>query len=205
MWVVFRKSDKKVVGLGVDTPVPIEKEAAVRDVVQSLIDAGDPEEYDAVQSERQGSLADLSMAIAQGTVSVREDKSGGAQIVAEEPPGPLFLSVTTSAKDFHPVDQVPLLPGDGESFLVITLKKLDWQGKPMIRKTKDNDVIWLRSSHGTVREDKEESPREIRSVTLASGSASFRLYSDKAKRLASVQLLAADRNLQTGTLQVEFT
>lgn len=216
MWVVFRKSDKQVVGSSVDAGVDLTKEDALNGVVEGLIDRLEPSEYDAVEVNDPVGLAVLARALSRGTAKVKELTEGKLDVADESPEGS-FLTVTTNATQFHPVDRVPLIPADGTSFLVITLQKVSLQGTPLTRQTIDNEVIWLRTICGSLREDTTapagggkqeisdtEGPREIRSVTLASGTARFRLYSETAKRLATVEMLSANHEMRLGGLRVEF-
>ena len=201
MWVVFRKSDGAVVGsTGASKD---DKEKAVRHVAGNLIGKPDAADFDAIEVTDEDQLFRLAENASRGRARV-QTRSGTLSLV-EETREDSRLTVTTNATELHPVDQVPLIPGDGESFLVVTLQKRSReQGAPMTRVTKDNDVIWLRASHGTLREDRDQNPQEIRSVKLAGGTAKFRLYSERAKRLATVDMLSANPELEAGGLRVEF-
>jgi hypothetical protein len=203
MWVVFRKSDGAVVGASADSEVDIEKDKALQEVVANLVDGGSPAQYDAVQVKDRTKVVSLTERAHRGKAKVRPGKGGELDFVDDTPEESL-LTVATNASQLHPVDKVPLIPADGKAFLVVTLQKADSQGKPTTRKTKDNEVIWLRINHGSLREDKDENPQEIRSVTLASGTARFRIYSENAKRLARVEMLSENPDLRIGGLQVEF-
>jgi hypothetical protein len=207
MWVIFRKSDNEVVGLSADSEIDLEKNAALQEVVNGLADVKDPTDFDAFQVKGQGNVAAVREKLSRvsGRTKVQPGKGGGLDVVQEAAGDRGTVLVTTDAAEFHPVDNVPLIPGDGTSFLVVTLQKIDDQGKPLTRKTKDNDVIWLRINHGTLREDKDQDPQMIRSVTLAAGTAKFRIFSEEAKRLATVQMLTANPELRLGGVQVEFT
>jgi hypothetical protein len=203
MWVIYRKSDKRVMGASADMAIEIEKEQALQEVVGGLDGSPDASEFDAVLvADRSKALAVLQ-ALAGGKAVIEESRDGELSIV-EEVPSLAHLLASVEASALHPVDGVPMIPGDGTSFAVVTVKKVNEQGEALTRK-KDNDVIWLRTDQGSLREDKDKGPEEIRSVKLASGAASFRLYSAAAKRLATVQLLSASPNLRGASVQVEFT
>lgn len=217
MWVIYQKSDRKVVGLSADSDIELDKDKALQEVVRGLNGSPDPSLFDAYQVKERGRGHDLAIALARGTLKVQDTKSGG-QDVTDDSPDVTALLVTTNAKDFHPVDKVPLLAGDGQSFLVFTVQKTDDQGKQLTRKTRDNDTIWLRTTNGSLREDpptQQQSgrgaaadaslPREIRSVQLTAGTATFRVYSENARRLATVTLLPTDPNQRGATVQVELT
>jgi len=201
MWIVFQKSDQKVVGTTPDSELDPSKEVALGEVVGRLVDPGDPAEYDALQIAERGRLFAIADAIAFGRAFVRPGKSGALEVV-DEKPETYRLVATTDAKESHPVDGAALIPGDGESFVTIQIAKVDERGKALERK-KDADTFWLRTDHGTLRDDKGE--QEIRSLKLASGKAVFRLYSEKAKRLATVHIFNADQYLRDTAVRVEFT
>jgi hypothetical protein len=212
MWVVYRKSDRKVVGVSADVDVDADKDKVLQEIVKGLVESQDVSLYDAYQVKERGKGQRLAEALARGQLKVQDSKdakaAGGLEL-AQDTPDISVLVVTTNAKDFHPVDKVALLPGDGQSFLVVSVQKTDDQGKSLTRKTKDNDTVWLRTSNGTLREDKDAQgnalPTEIRSVQLASGTATFRLYSDNLRRVATVHLLPIDPNQRGTSVQVEFT
>jgi hypothetical protein len=202
MWVVFRKSDGAVVGATAESEIDVGKDKALQEVVANLIGGPKADDFDAVQVKDKDKASRLAENATRGRAKVQS--KGGALNLVEETPEEAHLAATTNATQFHPVDKVPLIPADGQAFLVVTLQKIDPQGKPLTRKTKDNEVIWLRTNHGSLREDKDESRQEIRSVTLASGTARFRVYSENAKRLARVEMLSENPDLRIGGLQVEF-
>lgn len=203
MWVVFRKSDKQVLGSTIDTGIERSKDEALKEVARGLAGKANLDELDAVEVKDSTSFGNLTRAVATGQARVR-DLAGGKVDVVDDVPESTTVQISTNAQQFHPVDGVPLIPGDGQSFLVVTLQKVNQQGQAVGRKTVDNEVIWLRTSHGTLRSNEDERGLEIRSVKLVSGTASFRLQSESAKRLATVQMLSANPDLRLGGLQVEF-
>lgn len=203
MWVIYRKSDKRVVGASADASIDLEKEQALQEVVSGLVGSPSLSEFDALLVSDRVKAVELLQALARGQAIVEEDRNGELSVV-EDVPSLSHLVAAVEAAALHPVDGVPLIPGDGTSFAVVTVKKVNDQGEALARK-KDNDVIWLRTDQGSLREDQDGDPQEIRSVKLASGAASFRLYSATAKRLATVYLLSANPNLRGTSFQVEFT
>ncbi|HET9226016.1 MAG TPA: hypothetical protein VFR31_05075 [Thermoanaerobaculia bacterium] len=210
MWVIFRKSDNEVVGLSADSEIDLDKDVALQEVVSGLVDVKDPKDYDAFQVKGHDKTAAIREKLVRPTIGktkVQPGKGGDTdlEVVGESVAERGGIAVTTNATQFHPVDGVPLIPGDGQSFLLVTLQKSDDGGKPLVRKTKDNDVIWLRIDQGRLLEDKDQNPQEIRSVTLVAGTAKFRIQSAAAKRLATVQMLTANPELRVGGLRVEFT
>lgn len=204
MWVIFQKSDGKIVSASAASDVEVSKEEALKEVVQGLVGSKNVSEYDAILVKDREQFSNMTRAVNRGTARVRTSSTTGKQDLVDDSPTSSSLVITTSAQQFHPVDNVPLIPADGRTFLVVNLQKVNDRGELLTRKTVDNDTIWLRIDHGSVRENNEEA-LPIRSVSLMSGVASFRVYSDTARRLATVQMLTANPELQTGGLQVEFT
>lgn len=203
MWAIYQKSDGKIVSLTADSDVEIDKEQALKETVPGLVGSKNLNDYDAFQVKDRDKVRSVARSVGRGAARVRTT-AGGKQDVVDDSPDSAALVISTNAQQFHPVDNVPLIPGDGSSFLVVTLQKVNDQGQPLTRKTVDNDVIWLRIDHGSLRDD-TESAQPIRSVTLASGTAKFRIYSESAKRLATVQMLSTNPELQAGGVRVEFT
>lgn len=207
MWVIFRKSDNEVVGLSADSEIDLDKEKALQEVVSGLMDVKDPGDFDAFQVKGRDAVLAVQEKLSRprGKAKVQAGKGGSdLEVVGEAAGESGSIVVTTNAKQFHPVDKVPLIPGDGQSFLIVTLQKVDDQGKPLTRKTKDNDVIWLRTNAGSLRTDGGDF-LEIRSIALTNGTATFRIQSENARRLATVQMLTANPELRLPGLQVEFT
>lgn len=202
MWAIFRKSDGTIVSFSADTEVEIDKEKALKEAVQGLAGSKNVNDYDAIEVKDREKIRSLARSVGRGAVRVKTG-AGGRLDVQDESPDSASLVITTNAQQFHPVDNVPLIPADGSSFLVVTVQKVNDQGQPLSRPSVDNDVVWLRIDHGTLRDD-TEIPQSIRSVTLANGTARFRVYSEAARRLATVQMLTANRELQAGGLRVEF-
>ncbi|HBL30332.1 MAG TPA: hypothetical protein DD490_26150 [Acidobacteria bacterium] len=204
MWVIFRKSDKKVLSTSPGPRGAGKKNGVLEEVVRGLEGAPAVADVDAIEVEDERAVLALSEGLALGRVTVEPTKEGGLTLVDAAPELTIVL-VTTDAQQFHPVDNVPLIAGNGTAFLTVTLQKVKQDGgTPLTRVTKDNEVIWLRTDHGTLREDKDGNPQEIRSVKLASGTAKFRIYSENAKRLATVQMLSTNPALRLGGVRVEF-
>jgi hypothetical protein len=197
MWVIFRKSDKKVLSTSPGPRGAGKKNGVLEEVVRGLEGAPELADVDAIEVEDERTVLALSEGLALGRVTVEPTKEGGLTLVDASPELTIVL-VTTDAQQFHPVDNVPLIAGNGTAFLTVTLQKVKQEGGiPLTRVTKDNEVIWLRTDHGTLREDKDGSPQEIRSVKLAGGTAKFRLYSENAK-------LSTNPALRLGGVRVEF-
>jgi hypothetical protein len=202
MWVIIRKSDRQVMGMS-GGGASLKRDEAIEEVLRGLPEPGDISEYDTIEIEDSEEGGHLVRALFRGQASI-EEGSGGSLRVVDETPEATAVAITTNAKDSHPVDNVPLIPGDGTSFIVVTLQKIVEQDRKPRAQAEDNDVIWLRTNHGSLREDKDDRPQEIRSVKLVSGTAKFRLYSENAKRLATVEMLSENRELRVPGLRVEF-
>ncbi len=200
MWLIFQKSDGKVVGASADSAIDLEKEQALAEIAGGFTGAGAIEDYDAVQVTDRSRGFSLLQALGRGELVVRAAKSGALEIV-EERPELSALRLSTDATEFHPVDNVPLIPGDGASFLTIQIQKVNEAGKPLERK-KDNDELWLRTDHGTLRDEKG---KDIRSLKLSSGKAAFRLVSEPARRVATVHVFNANPQLGDTLIRAEFT
>lgn len=210
MWVVYLKSNREIVGAsgagGKDRP----KEDAMEEIVRGLAAPQDISAYDAIQIEEPEKIQQFFGARMRRTARLVE--TAGKVNFVEQAAEEFLLAVTVEGtQDLHPVDQVPLMPANPTSFVTIRLQKTDATGKPMTRKTLDKDVLWLRTDAGFLRADQGPGgttsagmmPPDIRSVTLVSGAASFRLYADTVKRLATVQILSTDPRLNA-TVRVEL-
>jgi hypothetical protein len=112
-----------------------------------------------------------------------------------------FLQLSCDAPDFHPVDGIPEISADGESFTTITAQKIDESGEPQ-QGNKDNDLLYLRTDYGTLFGS--DGKAEISSIKLKRGQAAFRLVSEKARRVATVQVFNADANLMDHSIRIEF-
>ena len=99
------------------------------------------------------------------------------------------------------VDGIPEIRADGTSFTTITVQKVDEGGKPK-QANSDNDVVYLRTDYGTLFS--ADGKEEITSIKLRRGQAAFRLVSERARRVATVQVFNADANLQDRTIRIEF-
>jgi vacuolar-type H+-ATPase subunit B/Vma2 len=63
-------------------------------------------------------------------------------------------------------------------------------------------LLYLRTDYGTLRS--ADGVEEISSIKLKKGQAAFRLVSEKARRVATVQVFNADPNLRDGSIRIEF-
>jgi hypothetical protein len=179
MWVIYRKEKRQVVGMSADGEPELDKDYALEEVVRGLGNAEAVNQYDALLvSDR---ARQLHIAIEELRLS--------------------FLRLSCDAPDVHPVDGIPEIRADGTSFTTITAQKVDDRGKPQPGNS-DNDLLYLRTDYGTLFD--ADGAQEISSIKLQSGQAAFRLVSEKARRVATVQVFNADANLQNGSIRIEF-
>src|SRR5436309_2443274 len=74
MWVIYQKSDRKVVGLSADSDIELDKDKAFQEVVKGLNGSPDPSLFDAFQVKERGKGHDLARALARGTLKVQDTK-----------------------------------------------------------------------------------------------------------------------------------
>ena len=198
MWIVYHKEDRKIVGMSAHSEVELEKETALREVVDGLVISGKQNEYDAIQvKDREEALNYMEAYPDRLVLKGTEDEP---QLAIEEPEI-FWLLLKSDAPDAHPVDGIPEIPADGSSFTTITIQKLDKFMKPIQRKD-DNDQLYLRTDHGILRNT--EGTDDINSVKLNKGEASIRLYSEDRKRVATVEVISADHSLNDALIRIEF-
>lgn len=203
MWVIYRKSDKKVVGTSADSEHDLGKKEALEEVLRGLADAGKADDYEALQVKDRDKARDFLLKAARGQGRLVEAQ-GSIEIAEEGGMEQSRLNLTVEpTTGSHPVDQVPLVTA-GEP-VTIRLAKVDQQGKALGRAA-DKETLWLRTNFGTLRADVAGAgpSQEIRSVTLSNGKASFKLFPEGTqKRLATVQILSTEASL-SATVRVEF-
>jgi hypothetical protein len=198
-WLVFHKETRKVVGLSADSESELDKNFALEEVVKGLVNAEAVQQYDALQvSDRTQASALLNTPL--DRLVLREGPRGRLQVAIEEPKLS-FLRISCDAPDVHPVDGIPTIPADGASSTTITVQKVDEQGKPR-QSNSDNDELYLRTDYGTLFD--AEGAQEINTIKLRRGQATFRLVSEKARRVATVQLFNKDTKLLDGSFCLEF-
>lgn len=198
MWVIFQKKERKIVGFSADCAEDMQKDAALQEVVKGLVKPGDPSEYEAIQVTDRAKAAEYLEAFPEKLVV--KGPLTKPQLAIRDPET-FSLYITTDAKDVHPVDGIPEITADGESFATITIQKIDDRYKPQ-HGTKGADQIFLRTDHGILKD--AEGAKDIHSVTLQDGKAVFRLVSEKVKRVATVQLLSSSPNLPDTSYRIEF-
>lgn len=198
MWVVFQKKERKIVGFTAEGAEDLEKDLALQEVVSGLVKPGDISEYNGIQVTDRTKAAEYLEAfpdklVIKGTLAK-------PQITIRDPET-FSLYITTDAKDVHPVDGIPEIAADGESFATITIQKIDDRYKPQ-RGKKGADQIYLRTNHGILRDDKGK--KDINSIKLKDGKAVFRLVSEKVKRVATIQMLSTNHELPDASYRIEF-
>jgi hypothetical protein len=199
MWVIYHKKDRNIVGLSAECEPDLERDYALEEVVKGLIKREAVNKYDAVQvSDRAQAIALLT---APRELLVLRETPKGKLYVAIEEPKLSFLLLSCDAQDVHPVDGIPEIHADGESFTTITVQKIDDHGEPQ-QGNKDNDLLYLRADYGALFSD--DGKEGIGSIKLKKGQAAFRLVSETARRVATVQVFNADPNLVDRNIRIEF-
>lgn len=203
MWVVYRRSDRKAVGMSAHSEVELDKQVALEEVVRGLASPEPPGAYDAAQ------VTDRAEALA--VIRARRDQlrlgkgaDGELRLTIAKPVAPKMsgLTLSSDAPDVHPVDSVPEIPADGASSTKIAVQKVDERGQPLTDRA-DADTLYLRTDYGTLLN--ADGTEAIKTIKLKKGHATFRLMSEKARRLATVQVFNADSNLRDARIRVEFT
>lgn len=198
MWVVYKKAELRIIGLTADCDKDLDKETALKEVVEGSIEPGEVSEYDAIQ------VTDKKKAYEY--IEVFPDKLvlTGTTLkpkLAIREPEVFSLFITTDAPDKHPVDGIPEIPADGSSSALITIQKIDERFKPQ-RGTKDNDQLYLRTDHGIIRD--AEGNEDINNIRLSKGKARIRLFSEKVMRVATLQIISGNPDLRDNTIRIEF-
>ena len=199
MWVIYHKKDRKIVGMSADSGQDLDKELALEEVVKGLVNPEALNKYDAVQV-RDREQARALINAPRENLALRESSKGKLQVAVEEPTQTMLL-LSSDAPDVHPVDGIPEVSADGESFTTITVQKVVENGEPQQSKN-DNDLLYLRTDYGTLFS--ADGKEQITSIKLKKGQAAFRLVSEKARRVATVQVFNADANLLDRSIRIEF-
>lgn len=199
MWIVYRKKDRKVVGMSALAELDLEKPAALAEVVRGLVDHASHDKYDALQVlDSHEARALISAPLGHVVIA---DGPRGRLLATVESPRTFSLRLSCDAQDVHPVDGIPEIAADGAAFTTITVQKVDDLGEPQ-RARNDNDELHLRTTAGTLLG--ADGKEAVTSVRLKQGQAALRLQSEKARRVATVTAFNADAHLQDGSIRVEF-
>jgi hypothetical protein len=198
MWIIYRKKDQSIIGLSPDCEPDFDKEAALKSIVNGIVDPEPLNRYDAIQVTDRAQAVAFLHALPESLV-LRETR--GKLHPAIETPERFSISLSCDAQDVHPVDGIPEIPADGESFTTIKVQKIDGQGAPQHGRD-DNDQLYLRANYGALFS--ADGKEEISSLKLKKGEAAFRLVSEKNRRVAFVQVFNADTNLLDAVIRIEF-
>jgi hypothetical protein len=114
---------------------------------------------------------------------------------------PAFLALTSDAPDRHVVDGIGEIAADGTSYCTITLQKMDMNGAA-ITVSAQEDELFLRTTGGVIMDD--TGGQRIRSLTLRSGRAAFRLVSEPSPKIVTVSVFSRDPLLSKVEMQIEF-
>ena len=154
----------------------------------------------------------IAFTLAPGTYMVRTDgkiESVTTESFRQEPslfeqlrPGtPAFLALTSDAPDRHVVDGIGEVTADGTSYCTIAVQKMDLNGVA-VSESEHKDELFLRTTGGVIMDDKGE--QRIRSLTLQSGRAAFRLISELSPKIVTVSVFSRDPLLSKAEIQIEF-
>jgi hypothetical protein len=200
MWIVFQKKDRRVVGMsaaGANDPPKLE---AIAEIVRGLVNKGAEDTYDAVQVTDPAEVASTMSGPLHHLV-IEETPKGKQQRMTVQRRGPALLVIRSDAPDLHEADGIPGIAADGTSFTTITVQKVSASGEPQTARS-DNDTVYLRTTAGTLVSADGKEP--VAKLKLKQGQASFRLVSEKARRVATVTAFNADEMLENAAVQVEF-
>lgn len=198
MWVIYKKDQRKIIGLTALCDKDPNKKAAIKEIVKGSIKPGRLSEYDAIQVTEREKAREYIEAFPNRLVLTGKAKKPRLTIRVPEV---LSLFIKIDAPDKHPVDGIPEIPADGVSSTLITIQKIDERSKPQ-RGARDNDQLYLRTDHGIIRNS--DGNKDINSIRLRKGEAKIRLFSEKVKRVATLQIISANPNLRDKILRIEF-
>ena len=114
---------------------------------------------------------------------------------------PAFLALTSDAPDRHVVDGIGEIAADGTSYCTITVQKMDLNGVAMSGSEHQNE-LFVRITGGAIMDAKGE--QRIRSLTLRSGRAAFRLVSEPSPKIVTVSVFSRDPLVSKAEMQIEF-
>lgn len=197
MWIVFKKKELSVAGLTPHTEVGLTKKAAIKEIVDGLLDPGKLSDYDAIEFNDEEKALEILHAFP-GKLFLKGDAKNPKVTIRE--PESFSLRIHIDAPDKHPVDGIHEIPADGKSSARITVRKVDERLKVQ-KSTRDNDEIFLRTNFGTLR---DADGKGISSIKLKEGRGTFYICSEKVRRVATIELLSKDSKLQDTMVRVEF-
>ncbi|HMS82456.1 MAG TPA: hypothetical protein PKD12_02250 [Nitrospira sp.] len=198
MWIIYKKSDRQIIGVTALGPKDADKNVALAEVVKGSVKPGKLSEYDALQVT-DISLARRYMEAFPHRLRVVGDASKPRLVVRDPESFSLFLE--SDAEDKHPVDGIPEIAADGTSSTLLTITKIDERFTPQ-KGDGDNEELYLRTDHGIIRDEKGET--DINKVKLLQGQARIRLVSEKLKRVATLQVMSVSSHLHEASIRIEF-
>lgn len=198
MWVVYHKFDRGVVGMSSHSPVELDKAVALEEVVKSLGESRDLDDFDAVRVDDPMKIRALFESPSRARRVVEET---GRPARVENADREVFsLVLATEAGDPHPLDGVRVIPADGKTVAEVRVRKVDREGRAMTR-ARDADILWLRTDHGAILDTKGDLAM---SLTLSRGEGAFQLRSGTDWRRATVDVHSADVQLGSASIEIEF-
>lgn len=198
MWIIYKKTDRHIIGVTALGPKDSDKNTALTEVVKGSVNPGELSEYDALQ------VTDLVRAqryMEAFPERLRVVGDASKPRLAVRDPESFSLILESDAEDKHPVDGIPEIAADGASSTVITITKVDERFKPQ-KGDGDNEELYLRTDHGIIRDETGEN--DINKVKLIQGQARIRLFSEKLKRVATLQVISASDHLPETSIRIEF-
>ena len=114
---------------------------------------------------------------------------------------PAVLTVTSDAPDRHVVDGIGEIAADGTSYCTIIVQKMDLNGVA-VSGSEHQDELFVRITGGTIMDEKGE--QRIRSLTLRSGRAAFRLVSEPSPKIVTISVFSRDPLVAKAEMQIEF-
>lgn len=198
MWVIYRKSDLKIIGLSPNCEMDPDRESAIRETVAGSRNPGEPDEYDAIQVTDREMASQYMRAFPERLAVSGTAKKPKLSIRDRETAS---LYITTDAAYLHPVDGIPGIPADGSSSVLLTIRKMDIRARPL-EGTGDNDQLYFRTDHGIVRDS--DGSGDIQGIRLDHGKACIRLFSEAVKRVATLQIMSDNPDLKGSLIRIEF-
>jgi len=114
---------------------------------------------------------------------------------------PARLRLTSDAPDQHIVDGIGEIAANGTSCCTMTIEAVGADDSPLIEEPQQAE-IFLRTTGGVLMDAAGEN--RIRSVTLRSGRAAFRLVSEASPKVITVSAFGQTPALIKGEIQIEF-
>ncbi len=198
MWVIYKKTDRQIIGVTALGAQDAEKNTALKEVVGGSVKPGKFSEYDALQVTDR-ILSQQYMEAFPNRLLVTGAASKPKLVIRD--PESFSLFIESDAEDKHPVDGIPEIPADGTASTLITITKIDERFKPQ-KGEGDNEELYLRTDHGILRDEKGK--KDINKVKLKKGQAKIRLFSQTLKRVATLQIITTAPYLDDTIFRVEF-